>query len=99
MRMIVNITDSKGAGGSFLAFSPSAGLRGPAMDINNWRTLQAPPWPFGIQVRSGECLFDSGSLFIFDGPMNSDADNVVVVLWSFPSNPDDADTGDGVLNK
>lgn len=74
---------------------------GPATDITNWRAFKVQPFAFafGAKVVDGSCLFDTGSLFVFAGPMNADADNVVVVLWGFPSNPDDGDTGDGQLFK
>jgi hypothetical protein len=52
--------------------------------------------PFG--VGGGDCLFDTGSLFIFAGPQNSDADNVLMVLWGFQLHPASGDQGDGQLN-
>jgi hypothetical protein len=52
--------------------------------------------PFG--VGGGDCLFDTGSLFIFVGPQNSDADNVLMVLWGFQLHPASGDQGDGQLN-
>ena len=52
--------------------------------------------PFG--VGGGDCLFDTGSLFIFAGPQNSDADNVLMVLWGFQLHPASGDQGDGQLD-
>jgi len=40
-------------------------------------TIVTPPFAIG----GGDCLFDTGSLFCFAGPQNSDSDNVLMVLW------------------
>jgi hypothetical protein len=52
--------------------------------------------PFGSS--GGDCLFDTGSLFCFDGTQNSDSDNVLMVLWRFPVHPKSGTTGGGQLN-
>jgi hypothetical protein len=52
--------------------------------------------PFAIG--SGDCLFDTGSLFCFAGPQNSNADNVLMVLWGFQLHPASGNKGTGQLN-
>jgi hypothetical protein len=52
----------------------------------------------GFNVGGGDSLFDTGSLFCFDGPMSTTADNVVMVLWGFPAKPQSGDSGEGLLN-
>jgi hypothetical protein len=49
-------------------------------------------------VGGGDCLFDTGSLFCFAGPQNSDSDNVLMVLWGFQLHPASGDQGEGQLN-
>ena len=53
--------------------------------------------PFGIS--SGDCLFNTGSLFGFVGKRSVTSDNVLFVLWKFPSHPKLGDRGIGQLNK
>jgi hypothetical protein len=52
--------------------------------------------PFGIG--SGDCLFDTASLFGFDGNRSAGSDNVLFVLWKFPSHPKSGASGVGRLN-
>jgi hypothetical protein len=52
--------------------------------------------PFG--VGGGDCLFDTGSLFCFAGAQAADSDNVLMVLWGFPSAPQEDISGNGRLN-
>jgi hypothetical protein len=88
--MVIQITDDLKAQANV-----SAGSRIPGVQVQN--AFQIQGWlevngiffgnaglsimipPFG--VGGGDCLFDTGSLFIFAGPQNSDADNVLMVLW------------------
>jgi len=51
-----------------------------------------------FNVGGGDCLFDTGSLFCFAGAQNSDSDNVLMVFWAFPLNPNSGDSGQGRLN-
>jgi hypothetical protein len=55
-------------------------------------------WPFTSGGTGGDCLFNTGSLFCFAGPVNADFDNVLMVLWNFPVKPQTDDEGDGQLN-
>lgn len=60
-------------------------------------------WPFIDGGGGGDCLYNTGSLFFFNGAMNTGADNVLMVLWSFPVKPQEEDgsgngSGDGYLN-
>jgi hypothetical protein len=57
-------------------------------------TVAAAPFGSG----GGDCLFDTGSLFCFDGPQNSDQNNVLMVLWAFQLHPASGDQGNGLLN-
>jgi hypothetical protein len=105
--MVIQITDDLKAQANV-----SAGSRIPGVQVKN--AFQIQGWlevngiffgnaglsimipPFG--VGGGDCLFDTGSLFIFAGPQNSDADNVLLVLWGFQLHPASGDQGDGQLN-
>jgi hypothetical protein len=105
--MVIQITDDLKAQANV-----SAGSRIPGVQVQN--AFQIQGWlevngiffgnaglsimipPFG--VGGGDCLFDTGSLFIFAGPQNSDADNVLMVLWGFQLHPTSGDQGDGQLN-
>lgn len=49
-------------------------------------------------VAGGDCLFDTGSLFCFAGAEDTDSDNVLMVLWGFPANPQEDISGSGRLN-
>lgn len=50
-------------------------------------------------VAGGDCLFDTGSLFCFAGAEDPDTqDNVLMVLWGFPANPQEDISGNGHLN-
>jgi hypothetical protein len=50
-------------------------------------------------VGGGDRLFDTGSLFCFAGTEDPDTqDNVVMVLWGFPTNPQEDASGNGQLN-
>jgi hypothetical protein len=51
---------------------------------------------FGIP--GGDCMFDTGSLFFFNGPIADTGDNVLMVLWQFRLNPKAGDHGSGQLN-
>jgi hypothetical protein len=60
-------------------------------------------WPFTDGGGGGDCLFNTGSLFCFNGAMNAPPDNVLMVLWNFPVKPQAEDgsgngSGDGYLN-
>jgi hypothetical protein len=52
--------------------------------------------PFGI--KDGECLYDTGSLFLYPGPRSKSSTNVLMVLWSFPLKLQARKRGDGRLN-
>ena len=51
---------------------------------------------FGIP--GGDCQFDTGSLFCFNGPRAATGDNVLMVLWNFRLHPKTGDHGSGRLN-
>ena len=55
-------------------------------------------WPFIDGGGGGDCLFNTGSLFCFNGPADAGQDNVLMVLWSFPVKPQEDDSGNGYLN-
>ncbi len=103
----ITVTDSHGVFTVIGSGSRVSGMQNPtALQIQGWlETNQvfvgspnAPlsSDPFG--VTSGDCLFDTGSLFCFAGAENSDADNVLMVFWAFPLNPNSGDSGQGQLN-
>jgi hypothetical protein len=46
----------------------------------------------------GDSLFDTGSLFCFQGSKNKQSDNVLMVLWGFNLSPATGDKGKGQLN-
>lgn len=52
--------------------------------------------PFAIG--GGDCLFDTGSLFCFAGAEDTGSDNVLMVLWGFPSALQEDISGNGQLN-
>ena len=100
----ISITDSKG-----LMTVIGSGRRPPAPitaagQIVGWTEQSLVFWgsstfnqaPFA--AGGGDCLFDTGSLFCFAGPMSSDADNVLMVLWGFPPSVDVNTVGNGQLN-
>jgi hypothetical protein len=77
-----------------------------AIQINGWTTknqvfgpgrgsTQAVP-PFSRT--GGDCLYDTQSLFCFEGPMNAQTDNVLMVLWGFNLSPQAGHKGEGRLN-
>ena len=60
-------------------------------------------WPFIDGGGGGDCSFNTGSLFCFNGAMNAGQDNVLMVLWNFPVKPQEEDgsgngSGQGYLN-
>jgi hypothetical protein len=104
--MVITITDDLIASTTIAAGSrPSRPVLN-AFQIQGWfennsiffgnagLTIVTPPFGIG----GGDCLFDTGSLFIFAGPQNADADNVLMVLWGFQLHPASGDQGDGQLN-
>lgn len=104
--MNIIVTDSNGI---FTVIG--AGSRPPvqnptAVQIQGWSETNqvflgnpnAPLASAPFSVGGGDCLFDTGSLFCFAGPENSDADNVLMVFWAFPLAPNSGDSGQGQLN-
>src|ERR1700730_5451184 len=60
-------------------------------------------WPFIDGGGGGDCLFNTGSLFCFNGATAAGQDNVFMVLWNFPVKPQEEDgsgngSGNGYLN-
>jgi hypothetical protein len=101
------VTDSNGVFTVIGSGSRVSGLQNPtAVQIQGWvETNQvflanpnAPMAAAPFAVGSGDCLYDTSALFCFAGPQNSDADNVLMVFWVFPLNPNSGDTGQGQLN-
>jgi hypothetical protein len=52
--------------------------------------------PFGVD--SGDCLYNTGSLFCYSGARTSGSSNVLMVLWGFPLKLQARKRGDGRLN-
>jgi hypothetical protein len=105
--MVIQVTDDLKAQANVSAGSRIPGVQVQnAFQIQGWLevngiffgnaglSIMIPPFAVG----GGDCLFDTGSLFIFAGPQNSDADNVLMVLWGFHLHPASGDQGDGQLN-
>jgi hypothetical protein len=64
------------------------------------QTASLPPWT-GRSLTGGgggDCLFNTGSLFCFNGPADAGQDNVLMVLWNFPVKPQEDDSETGYLN-
>jgi len=56
-------------------------------------------WPFIDGGGGGDCLFNTGSLFCFNGAADTGQDNVLMVLWNFPVKPQEEDgSGNGSGN-
>jgi hypothetical protein len=55
-------------------------------------------WPFIDGGGGGDCMYNTGSLFCFNGAINTGQDNVLMVLWNFPVKPQQDDSGSGWLN-
>lgn len=50
-------------------------------------TGSTPDWPFIDGGGGGDCLFNTGSLFCFNGAVDAGQDNALMVLWNFPVKP------------
>jgi hypothetical protein len=105
MGVNIQITDGKnastiiGSGSSrhipIVAAGQIDGWREQSLVVRGGSSFKEQPFAVG----SGDCLFDTGSLFCFVGAEDPDTqDNVVMVLWGFPANPQADISGSGQLN-
>jgi hypothetical protein len=104
--MTIQITDSAGFFTVMGCGSKSHKSVKSAVQIKAWkgkkilflgnRNASLPIQPFSHG--SGDSLFDTGSLFCFQGSRNKQSENVLMVLWGFKLSSATGDTGDGQLN-